>query len=239
MNSKILLGLMTLVLISPLYANAAPGTISVDIDGTSVAVNYDATGLEITGNQADLDFVSLIVQLDVTEATNVLEISFDREFFDATSNGEDIEYFVLVDGFDEISYEEVVTSSMRTLTMNIPLGTEEIEIIGTSFGVSTSEETMEETTEETMEETTEETMEETTEETQCGEGTVLKDGACILDESCGSGTILKDGECVVERSGFDINLPSMFDLYYGAGFAFAIAFAVIVILGLIARASKS
>ena len=132
---------------------------------------------------------------------------------------------------------------MRTLTMNIPLGTEEIEIIGTSFGVTTPEETMEEEVmeEEVMEEEVleEETTEVTTEVTQCGEGTILKDGECVLDQTCGPGTILSDGECVVEKSGFGIELPPMYDFYYGAGFAIAIAFGVIVILGLIARASKS
>jgi len=38
-----------------------------------------------------------------------------------------------------------------------------------------------------------------TPKTQCGLGTILKDGVCVLDERCGSGTVLnEDGQCVVD-----------------------------------------
>ena len=40
----------------------------------------------------------------------------------------------------------------------------------------------------------------TTPKTQCGPGTVLKDGACVLDERCGPGTVLKDGACVLDST---------------------------------------
>jgi len=38
-----------------------------------------------------------------------------------------------------------------------------------------------------------------TPKTQCGLGTILKDGVCVLDERCGPGTVLKDGVCVLDE----------------------------------------
>ena len=103
--------------------------------------------------------------------------------------------------------------------------------------------------EETMEEETmeEETMEETeivdsTPKTQCGPGTVLKNGACVLDERCGPGTVLKDGACVVESvpqsSGASVNIVGK-EMIVGVVAAFVVAIAIIIVLGLMAKASKS
>ncbi len=82
----------------------------------------------------------------------------------------------------------------------------------------------------------------TTPKVQCGPGTVLKDGACVLDERCGPGTILKDGACVLDST----PKPSV-TTPQGVGkqmvisllVAFGIAGSVGVILALISRASKS
>jgi predicted secreted protein with PEFG-CTERM motif len=49
---------------------------------------------------------------------------------DATINNENDEFFVLVDG-EEVDFDEIITSTDRTLTINFLAGTEEIEIIGT------------------------------------------------------------------------------------------------------------
>ena len=46
-------------------------------------------------------------------------------------NGEDDDFFVLIDG-EEVDFDETATSSTdRTLTIAFPAGAEEIEIIGT------------------------------------------------------------------------------------------------------------
>lgn len=38
-------------------------------------------------------------------------------------------------------------------------------------------------------------------DTECGEGTELRDGRCVIsDETCGAGTVLDDGECVPART---------------------------------------
>src|SRR3989338_3123885 len=124
--------------------------------------------------------------------------------------GDDDDYIVLADG-DEPTYSEIETTPQsRTLSIELPAGTEEVEIIGSVLGSSVTEPVEEPAVEEPIieEQVTEETPadEESTEEiptdetpkTECGVGTVLKDDVCVLDERCGPGTVLTDGVCVAE-----------------------------------------
>jgi hypothetical protein len=87
----------------------------------------------------------------------------------------------------------------------------------------------------------EETPVDDTPKTQCGPGTILKDGACVLDERCGPGTILKDGACVIDSTTQTSSSSQGMGKESIIGFvaAFLIAGIVAVILGIIARASKS
>ncbi len=247
-----MLAIIALVILSPAYAFAAPGTIVVDLDGTSVDVSYDADGLQVLTAIA-LDegdgFASLILGVDVTGSPGILEITFDRDFFDAKlGDGNDEEFFIIADGFEELSFEETQTMSERTLRIELASGTEELEIFGTVFGTVFGEpEVMEEETmeEETMEEETmeEETMEEESEgipepRTQCGPGTVLKNGACVLDDKCGPGTVLQDGVCVVKSSPSASSSIFSRDLIVGGGVALGIALLLIIIFAAIGRASR-
>ena len=47
-----------------------------------------------------------------------------------SETGGDDEYFVLIDG-EEVEFTETKSSTDRTLTIDFPVGAEEIEIIGT------------------------------------------------------------------------------------------------------------
>jgi len=239
---------MVFAILSPAFIYAVPGFFTVDLEETSVDVSFNAEGLEIISAEADLDFVSLILQVEVSGSPGILEIAFARNFFDATFAGSDDEFIILGDGFDELDYEETNTTlESRTLRIEIPNGTEEVEIIGTSFGEpeTMEEETMEDETmeEETMEEETmeKETMEKETMEkpkTQCGPGTVLKGGVCVLEEKCGPGTILQDGVCVASPSTFTGPVSISKDFVIGGGFALGIAFILMLIFGLIAMGSR-
>ena len=107
------------------------------------------------------------------------------------------------------------------------------------------EETMKEETmkEETMEEETmeKETMEkETMEEpkTQCGPGTVLKNGVCVLEGKCGPGTMLQDGVCVLTASSSTSSSIISRDFIVGGGVALGIALLLIIIFAAIGRASR-
>ena len=226
------LGLIFFTMIS--FALVYAETIPVDVGGASFDVEYTATGMTVSGIVADTDFVSLILTVDVTESSGTLDITLDRSLLDSTFQGLDDDFIILADG-DEPNFSEVDTSSQsRTLSIELPAGTEEIEIIGSAFGDSTpitSEDAPEpvlvcsvlcidgliqnpdgscECVPEPVAETPKPVVEtpkpvvETPKpvveapKTQCGPGTVLKDGSCVLDERCGPGTVLEDGACVID-----------------------------------------
>ena len=249
---KISLGLVLFTMISTALVYAE--TMSVDIDGTSFDVEYDATGMTISGIEADTDFISLILTVDVTESTGTLDITLDRSFFDSTFEGLDDDFIILADG-DEPNFSETATTPQsRTLSLELPAGTEEIEIIGSTFGQSVEETPVEETpveetpveetpVEETPVEETpvEETPVEETPKTQCGTGTVLENGACVLDERCGPGTVLKDGACVLDStsSSSSSGVKGMGkESIIGFVVAFLGAGIVAVVFGIIARSQK-
>jgi len=250
---KISLGLILFTIISSAFVYAE--TISVNIEGNSFDVEYTATGMTVSGIEADLDFISLIFTVEVSDSSGTLDVTFDRSFFDSIFNETDDDFIILADGDEPNFTETETTTQSRSLSIELPAGTEEVEIIGSVFDnpVAETEEIM---MEETMEEETmmEETMEEETmmeepaetvddtPKTQCGPGTILKDGACVLDERCGPGTVLKDGACVLEST----SKPSETsvkgigkELIIGTVAALAVAGIIGIILGLISKASKS
>jgi len=264
---KTSLGLILFTIISTALVYAE--TIAVDVDGTFYDVDYTATGMTVTGIEADLDFISLILTVDVTDAGSI-DITFDRSFFDSTFEGLDDDFIILVDGDEPTFTETETTAQSRTLSIDLPAGTEEIEIIGSSFGESIPvEETEEPPVEDTplieeppvVEDTplieeppvieekpvvtppkVEEKPVVTVPKIQCGPGTVLKDGACVLDERCGPGTVLIDGECVldsapepVESSPKGMGKETIIAVIAG----FIIAGTVGLVLALISKASKS
>jgi len=243
MIQKIMLAMIALVIFSPAYAFAAPGTIAVDLDGTSVDLSYDADGVEVLSVQSDLEFISLLFQVEVTGSPGILEITLDRNFLDATFEGADDEFFIITDGFDEPTFEEVETTpELRTLRIELAAGTEELEIFGTAFGEpeSAPEEVPEEP--ETIVEEPETVVEEPEEilqpKTQCGPGTVLKNGVCVLEGKCGPGTVLQDGVCVLTASSSISSSITSRDFIVGGGAALGIALFLMIIFAAIGRASR-
>ncbi len=233
---KISLGLILFTVISSALVYAE--TISVDVEGNSFDVDYTATGLDVSGIEVDLDSISLIFSVDVTSSTATLDVSFNRSFFDSVYEGADDDFFVIVDG-DFADFTETETNSQsRSLSIEIPSGTQDVEIIGSIFGDSTSI-PVDETTE-PVDETTEPVDE--TPKIQCGPGTILKNGACELDERCGPGTVLKDGVCVLDStpksSETSVKIVSR-EFITGVFAALGIAGAIGIILGIMYKVSKS
>ncbi|MFB5609734.1 MAG: hypothetical protein ACE5Q5_05895, partial [Nitrosarchaeum sp.] len=75
---------------------------------------------------------------------------------------------------------------------------------------------------------------------ECGAGTILKDGACVLDERCGAGTILQDGECVAEPTTDSAPAQGLGkQLVVALVASFVIAGIVGVVFALMSKASKS
>jgi len=255
---KISLGLIFFTLLSTALVYAE--TIPLDIEGTSYDVDYTATGMTVSAVEADLDFISLILTVDVTESPGTLDITFDRTLFDSTFEGLDDDFIILADGDEPVFSETQTNSVSRTLSIELPAGTEEIEIIGSSFN------TPSDTTDDSA--TADKAAADkaaadkaaadkaaadkaaadkaaavtTTTATQCGPGTILKDGACVLDERCGPGTIFKDGTCVLDSTPQPTTTSVKGlgkDLMMGLIAAIAIAGVVGIILGIMAKASKS
>ncbi len=240
MNSKILLSVSLLIIVFPISAYAIPGIIAVDIDGNSVDISYDADGVDVIGIEADLSEIELIVEVRVTGSPAILELTFDRQIFDAIFEGADDAFFVIADG-DFIDIEETETTpESRTLRLELPTGTEEIEIFGTELrGASLGQPEVIDEPPEVIDEPTE--VIDDKPKTECGPGTVLKDGQCVLDMTCGPGTHLVNGVCVLDSTssgGSALDLPPMSSLIYGAAAALVISFIVMIILGIISRGSR-
>ncbi len=233
---KISLGLILFTLLSLALVYAE--TVSVDVEGNSFDIDYTTTGMSVSGIDADLDFVSLILTVDVTDSPGILDITFDRSFFDALyeEDGDIVDdiFIILADGDESTFTETETTAQSRTLSINLPSGTQEVEIIGYIFNNPAFE------PEVTEPETTEPEVIEETQKTQCGPGTVLKDGACVLDERCGPGTVLEDGVCVLESTpqSSSVTIPKGMgsELVIGTITAFGVAAAIGIILALISRA---
>ena len=115
-------------------AESKPATSSVSdntvsIEGSDELIGYKITGGKLVNLMPDVDANSLIVTIEATNDGS-LTLTIPRSVMDAKFNGEDDEFFVLVDG-EEVDFEETKTASDRTLTIQFPAGAEEIEIIGT------------------------------------------------------------------------------------------------------------
>ena len=267
---KISLGLVLFTIISSALVYAE--TLSVDIEGNSFDIDYTATGMTVSGIEPDLTFFSLILTVDVTDSTGILNITFERSFLDSTFEGADDDFLIINQFGEEVNFTETETTSQsRTLSIEVLAGTTDIEIIGTIFGDSSSTEDADKAAEDTAaaekaaaDKATENkaaadkaaadkaaadkaaadkaAADAKVSQTQCGPGTILKNGACELDERCGPGTVLKDGACVLDStpksSETSVNIISR-ELITGVVVALGIAGAIGIILGIISKVSKS
>ncbi len=244
---KISLGLIFFTILSTALVYAE--TIPVDVDGTSFNVEYTATGMTVSGIESDTDFISLILTVDVTESSGTLDITLDRSLLDSTFQGLDDDFILLADG-DEPVFSEIATSQSRTLSIELPAGTEEIEIIGSVFGNSVPVDVISDVDDgadkaaadkaAADKAAADKAAADKTTPTQCGPGTILKNGACVLDERCGPGTILMDGACVVDptQSSGSTSKGMGTDFATGMIYAIVIAGAILLILALIAMFGK-
>ena len=57
-------------------------------------------------------------------------LEFERSFFDSIYDESDDLFFILADGDEAISEEIQTNSQSRSLTIKVPSGTEDLEIIG-------------------------------------------------------------------------------------------------------------
>ena len=169
--------------------SAFADTVSTEIDSTSYDIDYNANNVVLKSVTADLDFISLIFETEVSGSEGDVSITFQRDFFDAKLGYSDDDFFILSDG-DEIEFEEVKTDESRTLSFSISAGTEEIEIIGTilankSFLIeqdakadAQAEADAKAQAEADAQKAEEEKLEKLM--NTCGDGTVYENGECVL-----------------------------------------------------------
>ena len=105
---------------------------SIVISDEYEAISFSITGGTVISMEPDVESKSLIIAIDATEDGS-LTLTIPREVMDALdADGiTDEDYFVLVDREQADDFTETKTSTHRTLTIEFPAGTEEIEIIGT------------------------------------------------------------------------------------------------------------
>lgn len=101
----------------------------IKIQGTDIELTYAIAGGMITQVIPDIEAQSLMLQID-SISNGTLVIKLPREAIDAKFGEEDDDFFVLIDGV-ESDFDETRTGVERTLSIEYPEGTEEIEIIGT------------------------------------------------------------------------------------------------------------
>jgi len=102
---------------------------TIGVERTDFTLSYTIRGGSLLMVDPDDDANSLILTISTT-SDGELTITLPRALIDAKINGEDDDFFVLVDG-EEVDFDETATSTDRTLTIEFPDGAEEIEIIGT------------------------------------------------------------------------------------------------------------
>jgi len=156
-----------------------------------------------------------------------LNVTFDRIFFDSIYDGEDDSFFVLADGDETVSREIQTTTNSRTLTIEIPSGTEELEIIGSVFGITNELPSIIETPiiETPIIETPiiETPIIETPSTNECGPGTVLENDVCVLDFTPSKSPSSGNGK----------------ELIIGVTVAFVIAGVIGIIFALISKANRN
>ena len=220
MFPKIVLAFGVFAVISILPA-AFADSISVDTGESTYDIEYTANGVDIKSASADMDFMSLIFTVEVLDSEGQLEFNFDRDFFDAKLGSEDDDFFVLVDG-DELSFEESKDDFYRNIVFSVDPGSEEIEIIGSQIvGISYLLEKEAEI--QTQIEIEEQAIEEQEAEQ---EAEIISK----LQEQCGEGTILEDGVCVLENPIIESVPINVTPLFLGFGIAFGIAITAVLIL---------
>ena len=194
---------------------------NISVDGISHNVEYTVQGMAVNEIESDSDSKSLIFSVGVTDLNGILDITFERSFFDSIYDNVDDSFFILSDG-DETIFEETKTAESRTLSIVVSSGTEELEIIGSIFN------------------NFETPVIEDNLNNSCGPGTVLKNSICVLDERCGPGTILEGGVCILDS----VSVPSppsgdSRELIMSVTVAFVLAGVIGIIFALISKANKN
>ena len=120
---------LDIIIDSPITATAVTAT-TITVQDSTDLISYEITNGKIINIMTDMDAKSLLIDIEAWDDGSIT-LTIPRSVLDAKINdGVDDEFFVLVDG-EEVDFEEITTSTDRTLTIEFSAGSEQIEIIGT------------------------------------------------------------------------------------------------------------
>jgi predicted secreted protein with PEFG-CTERM motif len=106
------------------------GELAVKGGGEVYCVPFESDGVIVTGATVSSATKSLILKIQ-TEGDGSVSLAVPREVLDATEDGSDVDFIVLVDD-EEAEFEEVDSDdSTRMIEIIVPDGASQIEIIGT------------------------------------------------------------------------------------------------------------
>ena len=129
-----------IVMEDPVIMDSIVTATTLTIQDSTDLISYEITNGKIINVIPDLDAVSLLIDIEAID-NGAITLTIPRSVLDSTINDSDDEFFVLVDG-EEVYFEEITTSTDRTLTIEFLAGAEQIEIIGTfvipEFGTITA-----------------------------------------------------------------------------------------------------
>ena len=175
--------LLGIVLFSYAYAE----TLTLGLGEYDVDINYSSIGVDIDKSTSD-GSETIILDVSVYGDESTITIELPRNFIDAKNGNDDVNYFIIFDGFSLGDYSEESNDEFRTLTFNVPRGVDMIEIVGTTISTSVNQCDVGMTLVDNMCQL----------DTVCEQGTVLVDGLCQLDTVCEQGTVLVDGLCQLD-----------------------------------------
>ena len=209
---------VTVLIAAIMIPSAFADSVTTQIDSTSYGIEYTGDNVVLKSATADLVFISLIFETNVTGSEGDVSITFQRDFFDAKIGVIDDEFFILSDG-DEIEFEEIKDDTSRTLSFSLSAGTEEIEIIGTILADNSFLEEQKEQAEQeikdkeaaekaeaAIDEAKKEAAEKAAAEKAAADAAAKAQQEAKLAEeqrleklmsSCGDGTVFENGECVL------------------------------------------
>ena len=229
---KLTIAYVAALIVTIMIPSAFADSISVDIDNISYDIDYTGNSVVLKSVTADLDFISLIFETEVSESGGDVSITFQRDFFDAKFGTEiDDEFFILSDG-DEIEFEEIKTDESRTLSFSLSVGTEELEIIGTilannSFLLEQEAEAKADATATAKAEADAKAEAEADAKAEAEADAKAEEQKLEkLVNACGDGTIYENGECILspmEKNASNVNTgPLIYSVVIGLMIGIAI-----------------
>ena len=232
---------ITALIFSIMIPSAFADTVSTEIDNTNYDIVYTGNNVVLESATADLDFISLIFETNVSGSEGEITITFQRDFFDAKLGYSDDDFFILSDG-DEIEFEEVKTDESRTLSFSLSAGTEEIEIIGTilatnSFLIEQEQQAEDSAAKAQADAEAAEQAQADADAEAAAQAQADAEAKNIEEEkldklmnSCGDGTVYENGECVLSPMGKNASDTRTGPLIYSIVIGMSIGIVIMMIL---------